>query len=69
MRNRARCKLCGDTIESKFRHDFVKCRCGEIFVDGGVDYLRYGYLTDADNFIRLGDEDGDEQETAPAGSP
>jgi len=41
-RNRACCLKCGKTIESKFRHDFVKCECGEIFVDGGKDYLRRG---------------------------
>ena len=41
-RNAAKCKLCGDVIESKYRHDFVQCQCGEIFVDGGFDYIRQG---------------------------
>lgn len=40
--NRARCRSCGDVIESKYRHDFVQCSCGESFVDGGLDYLRRG---------------------------
>lgn len=40
--NKARCKKCNDVIESKHQHDFVSCRCGEIFVDGGTDYLRRG---------------------------
>jgi len=40
IRNRARCKKCGDIIESKYRHDFVTCTCGAISVDGGYDYLR-----------------------------
>lgn len=42
LRNIAQCRICGDTIESTFRHDFVRCSCGAIFVDGGTDYLRRG---------------------------
>jgi tRNA(Ile2) C34 agmatinyltransferase TiaS len=42
VRNSARCNKCGDEIESKDRHDFKRCRCGAIFVDGGHDYLRRG---------------------------
>ena len=38
--NKAQCKLCGDIIESKHRHDFVWCKCGEIAVDGGKDYAK-----------------------------
>ena len=38
--NKAQCKLCKDIIESKHRHDYVSCKCGEIAVDGGKDYLR-----------------------------
>lgn len=42
IRNAARCKACGDEIESTYRHDFKSCSCGAIFVDGGTDYLRRG---------------------------
>lgn len=42
VRNAAECARCGDVIESKYRHDFVSCSCGAIFVDGGTDYLRRG---------------------------
>jgi len=42
IRNRAKCLKCGDIIESTHRHDFVSCKCGAIFVDGGLDYLRRG---------------------------
>ena len=38
--NKAKCKKCGDVIESKHRHDFVSCNCGAISVDGGKDYLK-----------------------------
>ena len=41
-RNRAKCHLCDDIIESKSVHDFVECRCGSIFVDGGLEYQRAG---------------------------
>jgi hypothetical protein len=34
--------LCGEEIESKHRHDFVMCKCENLFVDGGKDYLRRG---------------------------
>ena len=40
--NKARCLVCDDIVESKLVHDFVACRCGAIFVDGGHDYLRRG---------------------------
>ncbi len=42
IRNRAKCVLCRDVIESHHRHDFVECSCRSIFVDGGKDYLRRG---------------------------
>jgi hypothetical protein len=42
VKNRIRCKLCGDVIESKTRHDFKWCSCGKCFVDGGTDYMRVG---------------------------
>lgn len=42
-RNRVRCKHCGDVIESKRRHDFVTCKCGRVYVDGGQDYARRGF--------------------------
>jgi tRNA(Ile2) C34 agmatinyltransferase TiaS len=40
VRNRARCELCGDEIESIGRHDFIRCNCGSLAVDGGREYLR-----------------------------
>lgn len=43
IRNSLKCLLCNDIIESKHRHDFVSCSCGNVFVDGGKDYFRRGY--------------------------
>ena len=42
QKNKARCRKCGDTIESLYRHDFKWCSCKAIFIDGGLDYLRRG---------------------------
>lgn len=38
--NKIKCKKCGDTIESISVHDFKFCKCGDVAVDGGHDYLR-----------------------------
>jgi hypothetical protein len=42
IQNAAICKKCDDFIFSKHVHDFVECKCGAIFVDGGQEYLRRG---------------------------
>ena len=47
-RSRARCTKCGAIVESKHAHDFVSCPCGSIFLDGGPDYVRYGWQDPAD---------------------
>ena len=39
LSNKCKCALCGDIIESKYRHDYVSCSCGEISTDGGTDYF------------------------------
>jgi hypothetical protein len=48
LKNAVQCKHCGDTIESTHRHDFQRCTCGAVFVDGGLDYLRRGFKTSPD---------------------
>jgi hypothetical protein len=40
--SKAQCLDCQDILESKHRHDFVKCKCGNSFIDGGDDYFRGG---------------------------
>ena len=54
MRNRAKCKLCGDIIESMHSTDLQACKCGQIYVDGG-DALTCGSY-DWSNFLRVDDE-------------
>lgn len=39
-KNAIRCNVCGEEIESRYRHNYVICKCGACAVDGGHDYLR-----------------------------
>jgi ribosomal protein L37AE/L43A len=39
------CPSCKDVIYSRARHDFHRCSCGEVAVDGGFDYLKISYKT------------------------
>lgn len=55
MKNRAKCKLCGDILESFHRYDYVACKCGEISIDGGLDYLHCS-AKNWQNFLRIDDE-------------
>ena len=38
--NRAKCLICGDIVESEYRHHFVQCTCKNLSVDGGQAYLK-----------------------------
>jgi hypothetical protein len=40
--SKAQCLDCEDIIESKHRHNFVRCGCGNSFLDGGDSYIRAG---------------------------
>lgn len=42
--NRAKCLRCGDLIFSASVHDYRQCTCGNIFVDGGMEYIRHGFI-------------------------
>ncbi len=47
IRNRIKCKHCGDIIESIRVHDFKFCSCWKVAIDGGKCYLkRTGSLDD-----------------------
>lgn len=58
MRNRAKCKVCGDVLESFHRHDYVVCKCEEISIDGGLDYL-HASAKNFDNFLRIDEDDSE----------
>lgn len=42
IENKVKCLICNTIIESKTNHDFATCPCGNVFVDGGKEYLRRG---------------------------
>lgn len=39
----AKCYKCKDVIISWYRHDFKSCSCKSISIDGGRDYVRFGW--------------------------
>jgi len=53
---KVKCLKCGDEIQSQHRHDFVECSCGNIFVDGGTDYFRYGGSALTDGSVHIWNE-------------
>ena len=57
-RNAAKCRQCGDIVVSRYRHDFVYCKCGAIFVDGGNDYHRMG-ASNLEDILEVSDEELD----------
>lgn len=61
IRNAARCRKCGDEIESKSRHDYRVCSCGSIAVDGGLNYIRRaGEMGDIEELSEWDEPDEDE---------
>lgn len=40
LSNSVKCNLCQDVIFSRYTHDYVTCECGNVSVDGGMDYLK-----------------------------
>ena len=39
IRNAAKCKLCGDVLESTLVSDFLECACGAMVIGGGKTRL------------------------------
>ncbi len=65
MRNRAKCKLCQDVIESMHSTDIQICKCGEIGVEGGSAF--YCRAKNWENFLRLDDEGNEKAVTIKEG--
>ena len=42
IQNEAKCVMCEEIVFSRHRHDYKTCSCGEVSVDGGMDYIRRG---------------------------
>ena len=55
IKNRVRCKSCGNIIESTSTHDIKSYRCGSITVDGGKDYIRRGFkeIVDLEDLVNF----------------
>ena len=49
FKNAGICGLCNEAVTSTHRHDFCQCSCGNLFVDGGNDYQRYGWDSEREN--------------------
>ena len=41
--NAIQCPTCLDVIFSRAQHDFHRCSCGEVAIDGGFDYVRCAF--------------------------
>lgn len=53
IHNKIKCNYCKQIIESKYRHDFVTCKCGRVSVDGGKDYLKRTFTESSDDYEDL----------------
>ena len=40
LKNRIRCRNCGDVIESTDTNELVTCSCGSVSIAGGHEYFR-----------------------------
>ena len=49
--NTVQCPKCKDIIFSRCSHDFHYCSCHSVSIDGGFDYLHFGWEPD----INVGD--------------
>lgn len=58
IRNAVQCLSCNDVIESTHRHDFKYCSCQNVFVDGGLSYIRRG-AKDFSMVLDLSEEQSD----------
>ena len=47
------CASCGDAIYSRARHDCRSCTCGDIYVDGGFDYVRAGFRDKSPENVKI----------------
>jgi len=59
-RNAMHCLECDQIVESKHRHDFKECKCGNVFVDGGHEYLRWG-IRDFSTVVSLSEVEEEEE--------
>jgi hypothetical protein len=46
------CLVCGDTVYSRATHDYRKCTCGRVAIDGGRDYTRVLYEREVNGVVK-----------------
>jgi hypothetical protein len=56
MAQKIKCTHCKDIIESKYTHDFKRCGCGKIAIDGGDDYTRI-IFSEPEDYITIKDNE------------
>ena len=62
IRNAIQCNFCGEVIESTHRHDYVKCSCGRVAVDGGLASARRTFMGTKDDYTELAVFEEDDQQ-------
>lgn len=55
MRNRAKCKACGDVVEAANREGYVSCKCGDISVCEDAGQFR-AHLKNRESLLLVDDE-------------
>lgn len=53
IRNAIQCNCCGEVIESMHVHDYIKCACGRVAVDGGLLYARRTFVGTKEDYTEL----------------
>lgn len=48
MGQRIKCVHCNEVIESLHVHDYRRCKCGTVAIDGGDDYTRTAFTVKSD---------------------
>ena len=54
--NRIKCLNCEEVLTSEHVHDYNPCQCGDVAVDGGLDYLKRVGTNYLDKSIEIPDE-------------
>lgn len=48
-----KCPSCKDIVFSIAHHDYHSCTCGEVTVDGGFEYFRFGWAGDKPEILEI----------------
>jgi hypothetical protein len=48
-----KCPGCGTILFSRARHDFHYCPCGDVSIDGGLDYMKVSFKATPPDHITI----------------